>query len=431
MAAKKTIYRVEHPHTGEILYIEKGGKLYTWATFCEFPSDPGAVKHLGFSNAISQDKAAASGRASYKYGQRHTAARATVVTAEERDAEIAARSALTPKQLVLRARDAVFAMFLRQLDTDAFGQGVLVAELRRLARDADERSGGQDEDTYAQAGAVIDEMADLLWVAFGFGNWADGGKSDFIADLHDHVACTTMGPRFNPEAVPSRLDWEANGPRQQHAYDKLNRRYKVIDMGEYVLVEVYSDFGVQEYQRKAATMTAAKRAACRWAKNHAETAPAYPGGPERRPALPGHLHGYAEARRYFLGMVGKESYPHITREYALNGLHRWEQEQIFAHDNNSRLLQWRSALILLDFPAAAKGTATVTGCHRMGDDPVATLYLAPNHNPDRAQREWVLKDEVRGYEVSDENRTAVLYDWAAHLEIPRANVAMEYRPGQR
>lgn len=88
MASKKSIYRIEHPETGAVEFIEKGGKLYTWVTLCEFPSKPGELRHLGFSNAADKLSAAKSAKASYKYGTRHTAVAATVVTAEERDTEL-------------------------------------------------------------------------------------------------------------------------------------------------------------------------------------------------------------------------------------------------------------------------------------------------------------------------------------------------------
>lgn len=90
MATAKLIYRIENPDTGAIEYIEKGGKVYTWVTLCEYPSEPGPVRHLGFSNATDQAGAIKSARATYKYGTRHTAVHATIVTADERTAELAA-----------------------------------------------------------------------------------------------------------------------------------------------------------------------------------------------------------------------------------------------------------------------------------------------------------------------------------------------------
>ncbi len=86
--AQKTIYRTVHPTTGEVLFLEKGGRFVLWATYMEFHSKPerGFV-HVGFSSQADYKKACSAARSSNPHAKAYNASPVTVVTAEERDAE--------------------------------------------------------------------------------------------------------------------------------------------------------------------------------------------------------------------------------------------------------------------------------------------------------------------------------------------------------
>lgn len=90
MATKKTIYRTVHPETGEVFFPEKGGKPMAWATYLDFGKGEGLV-HVGYSNQQGYDKALQSARGANRNCKRWEAVPMTVVTAEERDAELAAQ----------------------------------------------------------------------------------------------------------------------------------------------------------------------------------------------------------------------------------------------------------------------------------------------------------------------------------------------------
>lgn len=91
MASKKTIYRTVHPETGQVFFPEKGGKLMQWATYIDFGQGEGLV-HVGYSNQQGYDKASRAAKGTNPYGKRYDASPVTVVTAEERDAELAAQA---------------------------------------------------------------------------------------------------------------------------------------------------------------------------------------------------------------------------------------------------------------------------------------------------------------------------------------------------
>lgn len=94
-ARPKAVYQVTHPTTGNTQFIEKGGKLYAWATYCTFPSQPErGPLHLGWSNADTEAAAIASARAGYKYGTDYHAVAAKLTTAGDRDAYLTRRAIL-------------------------------------------------------------------------------------------------------------------------------------------------------------------------------------------------------------------------------------------------------------------------------------------------------------------------------------------------
>ncbi len=94
-ARPKAIYQIIHPTTGAVEFIEKGGKLYAWATYCTFPSQPEkGPRHLGWSNADTAEGALKSARAGYKYGTDYHAVPVKLTTAGDRDAYLARRAIL-------------------------------------------------------------------------------------------------------------------------------------------------------------------------------------------------------------------------------------------------------------------------------------------------------------------------------------------------
>lgn len=88
MSNRKNIYQVCNPYNGETVFLEKGGKLYGWATFCRTATGT-TVEHLGWSNAPTAEAAVESAKHSYPYGTDYGAAPAKLVTAGDRDAYLA------------------------------------------------------------------------------------------------------------------------------------------------------------------------------------------------------------------------------------------------------------------------------------------------------------------------------------------------------
>lgn len=104
--AAKTIYRTSNPVTGETVYFEKSGNVMAHAVWAKFPGEE--LRRVAYSGLVEAKKAAASGQRSYKsWGYTDfVATPLTIVTAAERDAEIAARPVAAPKARKAKAAKA-------------------------------------------------------------------------------------------------------------------------------------------------------------------------------------------------------------------------------------------------------------------------------------------------------------------------------------
>lgn len=128
--ATKTVYQVENPDTGATEFIEKGGKLYAWATYCR--KHDGEYIHLGWSNAATEAAAIRSARASFPCATEYAAAPARIVTAAERDAHL--KSIEDAAAAALDAREAE--------DRAAMASAALQSEVAKIRanRDAEEEA---------------------------------------------------------------------------------------------------------------------------------------------------------------------------------------------------------------------------------------------------------------------------------------------------
>lgn len=138
MATRKDVYQVEHPYTGETMFLEKGGKLYAWATFCRFPSNPLMVEHLGWSNADTAEAALASARRSYPHGTDYGVAPAKLTTAGHRDAHLArAERAKAKAETRRRWFDAIVTRATEYVMTDRTDEAVIAEAKRQLSNTVD------------------------------------------------------------------------------------------------------------------------------------------------------------------------------------------------------------------------------------------------------------------------------------------------------
>lgn len=81
----KMIYRFIRPDNGKVVFAEKGGRAVRWATFALF-SDGWAW--VGYSSQEDFAKASKAARGTNPYASEYTAVPLTVVTPQERDAEL-------------------------------------------------------------------------------------------------------------------------------------------------------------------------------------------------------------------------------------------------------------------------------------------------------------------------------------------------------